>query len=159
MTGPSAKRASTKVAAFINAPRNKVYQAFLDPSALAAWLPPDDMSAQLHHFEGYEGGRFRISLRYRDPAKSLAGKTSEGTDTYAGRFVELVPNEKIVEVITFESQRPELAGEMRIIASFVEAGGRTSLTVLCEDIPKGIRPEDNEAGWKQSLKKLAALVE
>src|SRR5713226_3769925 len=87
------------------------------------------------------------------------GKTSEDTDTYQGRFVELVPYAKIVEVIEFESQDPAFAGEMRMIVSLADADGGTEVTVLCEDIPKGIRPEDNELGCKESLQKLTALLE
>jgi len=100
-----------------------------------------------------------MSLTYQNPEHSLAGKTSEGTDTFQGRFVELVPDAKIVEVVEFESQDPSFAGEMRMTVSLADANGGTEITILCEDIPKGIRPEDNELGCKESLQKLAAFLE
>lgn len=153
------KAASTIVSMLINAPRGKIYQSFLEPSVLAKWQAPDKMRCQVHHFEAREGGTFRISLTYLDPAHSQAGKTSEGTDTYNGRFVELVPDEKIVQAVRFESQSAEFAGEMRITSSLAEEGKRTRVTILCENIPRGIRREDNELGCWQSLKKLASLVE
>jgi uncharacterized protein YndB with AHSA1/START domain len=98
-----------------------------------------------------EGGKFRMSLTYQEPGL-LPGKTS-------GRFVELVPYAKIVEVVEFESHDEALAGEMRMTVSLADADGGTEITILCEDIPKGIRPEDNELGCKESLQKLAALLE
>ncbi|MGH6868000.1 MAG: SRPBCC domain-containing protein, partial [Methylocella sp.] len=71
----------------------------------------------------------------------------------------LVPYEKIVEVIEFESRDSIFAGEMKITTSFADTDERTKITVLCQDIPAGIRPEDNEMGCKSSLQNLATLIE
>jgi uncharacterized protein YndB with AHSA1/START domain len=159
MTEPSAKRANTRVSKIIKAPRKAVYQACLDPDAVAAWRAPDNMKGHTHLFDAREGGTFRMSLTYQDPEHSPGGKTSEDTDTFHGRFVELIPYEKIVEVIEFESHDPRFAGEMKITTSFADTDEGTEVTVLCEDIPAGIRPEDNEMGCKSSLRNLAALIE
>jgi hypothetical protein len=72
-----------------------------------------------------------------------------------------VPDEKIVEVVEFESPDPRFAGEMKITTNFADADAddATAITMLFEGIPPGIRPEDNEVGSKQSLQKLAALLE
>jgi uncharacterized protein YndB with AHSA1/START domain len=158
MTGSSAGRPSTLVSKTIKAPRMTVYQACLDPDALAAWRVPDNMEGQMHVFDPREGGTFRMSLTYKDPDQSPGGKTSEGTDTFQGRFIELIPGEKIVEVIEFESQDPGFAGEMVMTTRFSETGDGTQITVLCEGIPAGVRLEDNEAGSEQALRKLAALI-
>jgi len=96
---------------------------------------------------------------YQDPKHLLVGKTSQDTDIVLGRFVELIPETKILEVVEFESQAPEFAGEMKIIVSLADADGGTEVTMLCQDIPPGIRPEDNEQGCKESLQKLGALLE
>lgn len=150
---------STRVSWLINAPREVVYRAFLEPDAVASWLPPDGMKGQVHVLEPRVGGKFRVSLTYLNPEESLGGKTSEDTDTTQGRFVELIPNEKIVWMTEFESEQSEFAGEMKIIWSLADADGGTEVTVVCEDIPVGIRLEDNELGSKLSLQKLAAFVE
>jgi hypothetical protein len=76
-------------------------------------------------------------------------------DTFQRRFVELVPNEKSAEVVELESFR----GEMRLAASLADADRGTEITILSRDRPTGIRPEDNELGRKESLEKLAALLE
>lgn len=159
MTEPSPGGVSTRVARFIKAEREAVYHAFLDPDSVAAWLSPNNMRGHVHVFDAREGGAFRISLTYQNPEHSLAGKTSADTDTFQGRFVELVPYEKIVEAVEFESEDPAFAGEMTITVSLADADGGTEITFLCQDIPKGIRPEDNEQGCKESLQKLAALIE
>ena len=59
----------------------------------------------------------------------------------------------------FASQDPRFAGEIRIIVTFADADGGTKVTLLCENLPKGTRPEDNELGCNESLRKLAALLE
>jgi uncharacterized protein YndB with AHSA1/START domain len=153
MTQPSR---STRVSQIIKAPREIVYRAFLDPDALASWLPPANMRGQVHTFEPRAGGRIHMSLTYQDSSR---GKTSENTDTFEGKFVELIASEKIVWVTEFESDQPDFAGEMRITWSLADADGGTEVTVLCEDIPKGISLEDNETGSRSSLRKLAEFIE
>jgi uncharacterized protein YndB with AHSA1/START domain len=152
-------RAGTQVSKIIKAPRKTVYEACLNPDILALWRVPDNMKGHLHVFDAREGGTYRMSLSYQDPKHSPGGKTSEDTDTFQGRFVELVPYERIVEVIEFESRDPRFAGEMKITTSFTDTDEGTEVTILCQNLPAGVRPEDNEMGTKQSLKKLAALLE
>jgi uncharacterized protein YndB with AHSA1/START domain len=159
MMEPPAEPRSTQVSRIIRAPRRAVYRACLDPDAVAAWRVPDNMKGHMHAFDAREGGAFRMSLTYRDPAKSPVGKTSEDTDTFQGRFVELIPDEKIVEAIEFESPDPRFAGEMKITTRFAETGAGTEITILCQDIPSGIELADNELGCREALRKLAALVE
>jgi uncharacterized protein YndB with AHSA1/START domain len=159
MNEPSAKGSSTCVARVIQAPRTDVYQAFVDRDAVASWLPPENMRGQVHTFEPREGGIFRLSLTYQNPEDVGRGKTSADTDTVQGRFVELVPFEKIVWMVEFDSLEPGLAGEMRITARFADADGGTEVTMLCEGIPEGVSPEDNEMGSRSSLQNLAALLE
>jgi uncharacterized protein YndB with AHSA1/START domain len=155
----SSTSGTTRVSRIIKAPRHKIYQAFLDPQAVAAWLAPDTMRGQVHTFDPREGGQFRISLAYQHPADAQRGKTSENVDTFHGRFVELVPNEKIVEAIEFETQDPAFGGEMTMTVKLRDVDGGTEVSLLYENVPRGIRPEDNKAGSRQSLNKLAAYVE
>ena len=159
MTEASISAGSMRVSRMIKAPRKTVYHAFVDPEAVAAWLAPDTMRIRVRTFDPREGGQFRISLTYQDPADAQRGKTTEATDTYHGRFVKLIPDEKIVEAIEFESQDPGFAGETTMTVLLTDTDGGTEVSLLYENVPPGIRPEDNEAGSRQSLRKLAALVE
>lgn len=158
MADVSATRASTQATQWVNAPREVVYRAFLDQDAVAAWQHPDGMRLQIHEFEPGEGGRFRVSLTYENAADS-PGKTSDTTDTYHGWFALLIPYTTITQVVEFESAKEEFAGEMRITVTLAEVDGGTEVTYRCDNIPPGIRPEDNEVGCRMSLRKLATLLE
>jgi uncharacterized protein YndB with AHSA1/START domain len=148
---------STHIGRHINAPRAMVYRALLDALAVAAWRVPTGMTCHVHAFEAREGGSFRVSLTYDAPTGE--GKTTARTDTYHGRFVKLVPNELVVEVVEFETTDPALRGEMTITTTLTDAGGGTDLLAVHDGLPPGVPVADNEAGWREALAKLAALVE
>jgi uncharacterized protein YndB with AHSA1/START domain len=148
---------TTRVSVRIDAPASAVYRAILDEEAVAEWMVPDGMTSQVHAFEAKEGGYFRISLTYDSP--DATGKTTEHTDTYHGRFIEFVPDTKVVQLVEFETDDPSLQGEMRITYELHEANGATEVTGTHEGLPGGVAPADNEEGWRMSLGKLKALVE
>jgi uncharacterized protein YndB with AHSA1/START domain len=148
---------ATHIRRRINAPRATVYGALLDADAVATWMVPTGMTSQVHAFDPREGGAFRISLTYDAPTGS--GKTTAQTDTYHGRFVKLVPNEQVVEVVAFETEDPALQGEMTIAFTLADADGGTELVAAHEGLPPGLSPTDNETGGRMSLANLAALVE
>ena len=94
-----------------------------------------------------------------DAAPTGAGKTTAHTDTHHGRFVKLVPNEQVVQVVEFETADPALTGEMTITIALADADGTTDVLAVHDGLPRGVPTADNEAGWRSSLAKLAALVE
>lgn len=148
---------ATRITQQVNVPRDRVYQALLDPVAVATWMVPTGMTSRVHTFEAREGGAFRISLTYDAPTGT--GKTTAQTDTYHGRFVKLVPGIELVEVMEFETSEPSLQGEMTVRYSLSEAHGGTDLFATHEGVPPGVPPADNETGWRMALDRLAALVE
>ena len=148
---------STRIGCHINAPRANVYRARLDPCAVTKWKVPTGMSCYVHAFDAREGGLFRVSLTYEEPTGT--GKTTAHTDTYYGRFVKLVPNEQIVEVVEFESADPALRGEMTITTTLTDARRGTDLIAVHAGLPPGLWPVDNEREWREALAKLVALVE
>jgi uncharacterized protein YndB with AHSA1/START domain len=148
---------TTRISRRVNAPRPKVYRALLDARAVATWMVPTGMTSQVHAFDPREGSAFRISLTYDAPTET--GKTTAHTDTYHGRFITLVPDEKVVEVVEFETADPAMQGEMTITITLADADGGTDLLAVHDRLPPGLSPADNEAGWRSSLAKLAALVE
>ncbi len=103
---------STRISRRVNAPRTIVYRALLDARAVATWMVPTGMASHVHAFDARGGGSFRISLTYDAPTGT--GKTTVHTDTFRGRFVKLVTNEQVVEVVEFETRDPALRGEMTI---------------------------------------------
>jgi uncharacterized protein YndB with AHSA1/START domain len=129
----------------------------LDPKAVQQWMVPDQMSSEIHSFDARQGGTFRISLTYDEP--TTAGKTTSQTDTFHGRFVQLVPDSEMVQAVEFESDDPSMAGEMKITYTLATANGGTDVVGVHENIPPGVAPADNELGFRMSLDKLAKLVE
>ncbi len=158
MPAPASNR-SSRNSRLIRAPRQLVYDAFLDADALAAWLAPDGMTGQVHELERRVGGGYRMSLFYPAHAAGNPGKTAAREDRFFARFVDLSPPRRILQAVTFESDDPAFSGEMLMDVTLEEESGGTRVTIEFADIPPGIRPEDNEAGTRQSLDKLARLLE
>ncbi|MGW3561350.1 SRPBCC domain-containing protein, partial [Streptomyces sp. NPDC000963] len=93
---------TTRVSRHLDAPPLAVYRTLLDPEAVARWRVPYGMSCRVHEFDAREGGAFRVSLRYE--GEDGAGKSGPRTDTYHGRFVELVPDERAPLLYLTEDQ-------------------------------------------------------
>jgi len=148
---------STSVTRHVRAPRAAVYRALTDPEAVARWRVPDGMHAVVHEFDARVGGRFRISLVYDAPGAQ--GKSSTHTDTYGGVFVELVPGERVVEEIEFETDEASLQGPMTMSTDLVEREHGTDVHVVHDGVPDAVPAADNEVGMRMALSKLALLVE
>ena len=148
---------TTRIARHIRAPRPRVYRALLDPAAVQHWMVPDGMTSEVHSFDPSEGGTFRISLTYDAPTGT--GKTSAQTDSFHGRFVTLVPDAQIVQVVEFETHDPTMQGAMTITYTLRDVEGGTDVVGVHEFLPSGLDEADNEVGWRISMGKLAALVE
>ena len=156
MTEPAAT--STRASRIIDAPAKKLFMAFVDPAQLVAWLPPGEMTGQIHHFDARIGGGYRMSLYYPPSVRAFHGKTAAREDRVDVRFVEVVPPRRIVEAVTFVTDDPAFMGEMTMVVTFEEVPGGTEVTLLCENLPPGLRPEDNEAGSRMSLEQLDRFI-
>ncbi len=148
-----------QTSAVINVSRETLYRAFTDPDALVVWQAPGEMTARVHAFDARVGGGYQMSLYYPASDQESRGKTYEQEDRYTARFVELTPPAKIVQAIKFDSDDPAFAQEMIMVITFEELKGGTEVTIAYANVPSSIRPEDNEAGTRSSLRKLARYVE
>ena len=136
-----------------------LYRAHMDPQALISWLPPRGMKGHIEQFEPRVGGTYRMVLTYEQSGHATQGKTTEQSDVVSGRFVELVQDRLIAQVIEFDSDDPAFAGEMKITWTFTAVAKGTHVMVRCENVPPGIRPEDHQAGLASSLENLARHCE
>jgi uncharacterized protein YndB with AHSA1/START domain len=150
--------ASTRTSLWIAAPPEALYRACTDPAALAIWRAPGDMTGRVHHFDDRVGGGYQMSLYYPASDETAQGKTSAREDRYTARFVELTPPRRIVEAITFDSPDAAFSGEMTMEVTFEAQAGGATVTISFTHLPSGIRPEDNEAGTRSALEKLARYV-
>jgi uncharacterized protein YndB with AHSA1/START domain len=135
-----------------------VWRAFTEPDALELWQAPGDRTGKVHQFDLSVGGGYRMSLFYPESEPEGRGKTTEREDRYAARFLELEPPRRIVEAILFDSADPAFGGEMRLMISLEEQDPGTLVTLDFEDLSSGVSPEDNDAGSRSSLEKLARYL-
>ena len=126
----------------------RVYRAFLDPDAMAKWLPPHGFTGRVHHMDAKVGGSYRMSF---------TNLTTGHSHAFGGEYLELVPNERIVHTDKFDD--PNLPGEMRVTVSFAAVSCGTELLIVQEGIPAVIPLEACYLGWQESLELLANLVE
>lgn len=146
--GPAAG-STIRLTRVFKAPPQRLYQAFLDPDALAKWLPPHGFTGHVHHMDARVGGGFRMS--FNTISRSWG-------NTFGGKYLELVPYERIVHTDKFETDDPELQGEMKVTVTFRPVPGGTEVHVVQENVPR-MAAEGAPVGWGQSLDNLQRLVE
>ncbi|MBL8699987.1 MAG: SRPBCC family protein [Alphaproteobacteria bacterium] len=130
------------------APPEKLYRAFLDPEALARWLPPNGFTAKVHHLAPEVGGRFRMHFTNFTTGRSHA---------FGGAYLELVPNRRLRYTDVFDD--PNLPGEMHVTVELTPVSVGTDVHIEQTGIPAVIPVEACYLGWQQSLAHLALLVE
>lgn len=127
---------------------DKLYRAFLDPLAMAKWLPPFGFTCTVHHLDAQVGGTFRMSFHNFGTGAS---------HSFGGEYLELVPSQRLVYVDRFDD--PTLPGEMRVEVTLTPVVCGTELQVVQSGIPDVIPLEMCTLGWQESLVQLAQLVE
>lgn len=145
-------------AKIIRAAPQTLYEAYLNPDALASWLPPDGMTGSVSIYEPHEGGTYEITLTYTDPYGS-PGKTTEATDVIKGKFIQLVPNQKIVMSGLFESDDSQFDTELIETWYFEAVPEGTKVTLVIENVPPIISKKQHDAGLNSTLDNLARYVE
>jgi uncharacterized protein YndB with AHSA1/START domain len=129
----------------------------VDPDALAAWLPPEGMTARFERFDARPGGSYRLVLTYKDGGAG-SGKATVDSDVIEARFVDLVPETRVVQAVDFESNDPAFAGTMTMTWELHSRDEGTMVEIRAEDVPAGISPEDHAAGMASSLANLAKYL-
>jgi uncharacterized protein YndB with AHSA1/START domain len=142
----------------VAAPPARVYAALVDEEALAAWLPPEGMTARFEGFDARPGGSYRLVLTYTDAAAS-SGKATPDSDIVEARYVALVPGVRVVQAVDFDSDDPAFAGTMTMTWEVSAVGDGTRVDITADDVPDGITAEDHATGLASSLANLAAYVE
>jgi uncharacterized protein YndB with AHSA1/START domain len=132
----------------IAAKPEKVYRAFLDPDAMARWLPPNGFTCKVHHMDAKVGGTFKMSFTNFTTGTSI---------TFGGEYLEMVPNERLRYTDVFDD--PNLPGVMTVTITLKKVSVGTELTAVQEGIPDVIPLEACYLGWQESLQNLARLVE
>jgi uncharacterized protein YndB with AHSA1/START domain len=126
----------------------RLFRAFIEPDALAKWLPPNGFTGRVHHMDAKVGGSYKMSFTNFTSGKSQA---------FGGDYLELVPNERLKWTDRFDD--PNLPGEMTVTVNLKKVSVGTELNVVQEGIPDAIPADGCYLGWQESLALLATLVE
>jgi uncharacterized protein YndB with AHSA1/START domain len=126
----------------------KVFRAFLNPDAMAKWLPPNGFTCRVHHMQAKVGGTYKMSF---------TNFTTEKTVSFGGEYRELVENERLRYTDNFDD--PNLPGEIQVTVILKKVSLGTEMTIVQEGLPTIIPLEACYVGWQQSLNNLAKLVE
>lgn len=132
----------------LRAAPEKIYRAFLDPDAMAKWLPPNGFTGKVHHVDAKVGGTYRMSF---------TNFTTSSSHSFGGEYLELTPHERIRYIDKFDD--PNLPGEMQVTVNLNKVSCGTELSIVQEGVPAAIPPEACYLGWQESLILLARLVE
>lgn len=126
----------------------RVYRAFLEPDALVKWMAPNGFTAKVHHIEPRVGGSYKMSF---------SNFTTGSSHSFGGKYLELVPNERIRHTDAFDD--PNLPGEMQVTVTIKPVLVGVELQIVQEGIPTVIPVAACYLGWQESLTLLAQLVE
>ncbi|MEQ1864115.1 MAG: SRPBCC family protein [Micropepsaceae bacterium] len=132
----------------LRAPPERIYRAFLDPDAMAKWLPPNGFTGRVHHMDAKVGGSYKMSF---------TNFSSGNSHAFGGKYLELAPNERIRYSDRFDD--PNLAGEMTTTIDLKKVSVGTEVNIVQAGIPDVIPAEACYLGWQESLVLLAKLVE
>ncbi|HVE13366.1 MAG TPA: SRPBCC family protein [Elusimicrobiota bacterium] len=132
----------------LRASPEKVYRAFLDPDAMAKWLPPNGFTGKVHHMDAKVGGGHKMSF---------TNFSTGASHSFGGKYLELVPHEKIRYTDAFDDKN--LPGQMQVTITLKKVSVGTELNVVQEGVPDAIPAEACYLGWQESLVLLAKLVE
>ena len=132
----------------LQAPAERIYRAFLDADAYAKWLPPNGFTCKVHQLDARVGGTYRATF--------TNFSTGNG-HTFGGKYLELVPNERIRHDDQFED--PNLPGTMITTIELKPVSVGTEVHIVQEGIPDAIPLEACYLGWQESLVLLGKLVE
>ena len=142
----------------VAAAADTVYAAFVGPEALLRWLPPAGMSGRFEHFDARPGGSYRMVLTYGGDSPT-AGKTTADSDAVSVRYIDIVPGERVVQAVDFDSDDPAFSGTMLMTWQVTAVEGGTRIDIRADDVPDGISSDDHAIGLASSLANLAAYVE
>jgi len=132
----------------LRAPAERVYRAFLDPDAMAKWLPPHGFIGKVHEMDARVGRGYRMSF---------TNFSTGNSHSFDGTYTELKPHERIRYTDRFDD--PNLPGEMQVTITLRTVTCGTELDIIQEGVPAVIPVDGCYLGWQQSLSLLADLVE
>ncbi len=126
----------------------KLYRAFIDPDAMAKWLPPNGFTCKVHHSDPKVGGTYKMSF---------TNFTTNNAHGFGGVYKELVPNKRLRYTDKFDDAN--LPGEIEVTVDIKQVSVGTEVSIVQAGLPDIMPVEGCYLGWQDSLNNLARLVE
>jgi len=139
---------AVKLHRVFTAKRERVFKAFIDPDAMAKWLPPNGFTGKVHEMDARVGGRYKMTF---------TNLTTGNGHSFGGEFLEVVPNEHLKYTDRFDD--PNMPGEMTTTVDIKQVSVGVEINIVQEGIPDMIPVEMCYLGWQESLNLLKLLVE
>jgi uncharacterized protein YndB with AHSA1/START domain len=132
------------------APREKVFDAWLDPVQLAKWMGPGNVRAEIDLVDAKVGGRYRIVMH---PEPGM-------TPVVGGVYREIKRPERLVFTWKWEGAHPDgSAGvDTLVTLTFADRNGKTEMTLRHEGFESVQSRDSHDHGWSGSFDKLADAV-
>jgi len=132
----------------LSAPTERVFKAFINPEAMAKWLPPHGFTGKVHTMDARLGGEHQMSF---------TNFATGHSHSFGGKYVEIIENKKLKYTDKFDN--PQMPGEMQVTVLFHKVMCGTDLKIIQEGIPDAVPVEMCYLSWQQCLNQLAQLVE
>ena len=141
-----------------DAPRELVFKMWTEPKHMAQWWGPKGFTNPVCDMDVRPGGAIRIVMRAPDDAPAQF----RGDHPMTGVFREIVEPERLVITTAVDDADGNRVLEVLNTVTFVEHGGKTTLTMHALVVKARAEAArmlgGMEAGWTQSLERLAALL-
>jgi uncharacterized protein YndB with AHSA1/START domain len=143
------------------APRERVFDAWLDPELLRQWLTGPGGTSPHAEVDARIGGEFRITMTSRvgELFALIPGQT--GVVHMVGRYLEIVRPERLVFTVGWE-EFPTIRLDREattVTVEFHERDGETDLVLTHERNPSRRIRAFHRYGWRGSLRKLDSLLQ
>ena len=125
----------------IDAPREEVFAAWLDPESIRQWMCPGDVTSTEAQLDPRVGGRFRILMH-----------ASQGDYDHTGEYTIIDRPSKLA--FTWISKGTDNQPTLVTIELF-DRGGRTELVLTHDRFPRKEAVEQHRRGWGSAVDKLA----
>jgi uncharacterized protein YndB with AHSA1/START domain len=130
-----------------NAPRERVFEAFVDTKQALQWMGPRGFSMTHWEADVRPGGVWRGCMRATDGSGEL---------WHGGVYREIVPNERLV--FTFAWEFAGRGPETLVTITFEDRGGKTLLTFRQGVFDTAENCEGHRAGWESEFDRLAGYA-
>jgi len=139
---------SLRISRTINAPREKVFQAWLDEQALANWFAPSsEHRTTVHELDARVGGNYRITMHAPDGENH----------TVVGQYLRIAEPTQLM--FSWNWEHMDDAAESIVTINFIEHGETTELVLEHERLPDQPITDLHNQGWEGCLGRLQELFD